>query len=1083
MSAIPTTPDLTLAAAAVRGALVGLTRRLRLMLLVRGVLIAASAWLGVVFLVGMLDALFRWSDPGVLVLGTTAVAGSLAWLIWRRVWPAIASPPGEVEVARLYESQAGEGGGNVTSTAAALVAVPGPLLRGLAAAAVFEAERRLAQRPPRRALALRPLAGPLLALAGMVGVFATTSVLAPQTTWIAMSRLASPYAPPVWPARCVLVEVDTPERIAEGGDWSVNIINRRGDLPDDLRVLIRSGGASANGEEEPATLALARSPNAGRATGEMRNVRDAFRYRIVGGDDRDQPWRKVTLVTPPRLTRLTVRVTPPPAVDAEPVEYESDPIVCWQNATITATGRFSRPVKEGRLVVQWRKDERADASRKDHPRYSEKAHYDLAVTDGGFGVAFPAASDDFLRVAASARYWLAMTDLQGFYFITPVRTIEARPDQPPRLLRVFPEDYAWATREGALPLTILAADDVRVSGATVTTEAGNAAGKSIPIGEMAWPLASSQAEEALANEQGWIGWIRRATAPAKADASAEGPGAFAREPAPGAAERFAVLSQRIPVKTLAAGVEDDTVEYRVSVRDSAGHPSPELQRRLALVTPGRFEEMLCQRLTALARDLVELAETAEVAAGRSRQIASKQPAAREPRRAITPVRNTDGGAAMLATRQAMNVAEGLREGLVTSDDSAAAKAAGIPLLTPLGPAASARWDRLADLTRSRIGSLAAGPLWQAESQLALAFSVAPAVSDDSGASRDRAEFASRHTAAAGHWESLAAGLREVAADLQAHVEAARLVAALQSLIEQQEQLLAPSGDPLSPSLPAEQQQLRLSLTDFVVGVSRLVAAERPGETEGGFAASPRASLAAAFSPCLEIVRGQAPEVSMTLAALELERAADRREAVFPNRAHMHQQAALEALEAMLAALADIASADAALGGFAPRDGGEANGGSPNGNAGDPANGNDVSQPSHAANGSAARNGETPGAHNGQADVNPANGNTGSADAENGDRPRENDPAASAPGDATNPDGGHRSGEAPNEGTTPEARGEGGGSIPSPARQKELMLGAWKYLPPKMQQRVAAPPAAEFLPEYAEAISEYYQRLASGGARR
>jgi hypothetical protein len=310
MTPLPT-PHLDELFARLRARLVGHVQRHALGRL----LLTASAGLGVLFLADVSLEL-----PGAVRLLLLALLfGGVAFVVWHHYKRPMAEIPERVGLAVLLERAHPELNELFTSAAQlSRTKAQGEHERSLIQSLITRAE---ASAPTFEFSAVEDPTGPRRALFGGLASLLILSLLLGSNTErsaIFFARMAG--AGPAWP-RATTLRVEIPlasgtvevspdgEHLAvscaRGSDIPV-VIRAEGELPDQV-ILQHSGGART----------ILPRTGAGVFRTLLRSVQDDMSFGVVGGDDTDgTPTVAITVLQPPDVIGLAVRITPPPYTGA-----------------------------------------------------------------------------------------------------------------------------------------------------------------------------------------------------------------------------------------------------------------------------------------------------------------------------------------------------------------------------------------------------------------------------------------------------------------------------------------------------------------------------------------------------------------------------------------------------------------------------------------------------------------------------------------------------------------------------------------------------------------------------------------------
>lgn len=402
-----------------------------------------AALVSAVVVLGLLDYLIRFEDPGLRVLCTLSVACAAAAGVWRFLYRPLARRWRDVEMARRVERRFPALGDQLSTAVEFLAqseddpeAGSALLRRWVVSATTAQADAldfsaALDRRPTRRALR---------AAGGCAALAAALLLAAPQSALLAVARLANPLGAAAWPRHNNLELRDLPARLAAGQSFEVVAFDRFDKpLPTDARLLIRyPDGAEGNEESEPLQAQgqelVGRKPNVGRP----------FEYRVVGGDDRSMPWRALEVIEPPRVESLQVKVHPP-AYTGWPAETADRTVRALRGSRVEFTATTTKKVV-------------AVTVRREHgPALQARVERD------GFGFHLPADLAEPLRVDKSERYWFALRDEQEVVGGEGEKwEIQALADEPPSVVVEQPAANLFLTPEAIVPLRVLAKDDLAV---------------------------------------------------------------------------------------------------------------------------------------------------------------------------------------------------------------------------------------------------------------------------------------------------------------------------------------------------------------------------------------------------------------------------------------------------------------------------------------------------------------------------------------------------------------------------------------------------------------------------------------------
>ncbi len=228
------------------------------------------------------DYLLRLEDRGVRLMALATVIGIAAWSIVRFLLPAWHYHPSRVEIARHVEQRFPGLSDRLASTVEFLQASEDDPTAGsarLRRAVILETESDAADLDWRSVVDIRAAQAALTVAAATVALAAVIAIIAPKEAGIGLDRLFNPLSNAVWPHVHNLAFKNPVTRLALGQPFEVEVIDRHGTPPDDVRIQYRYATATGemNHDEEKV-----RSIN-GTLLARKDQVVRPFEYRAVGG--------------------------------------------------------------------------------------------------------------------------------------------------------------------------------------------------------------------------------------------------------------------------------------------------------------------------------------------------------------------------------------------------------------------------------------------------------------------------------------------------------------------------------------------------------------------------------------------------------------------------------------------------------------------------------------------------------------------------------------------------------------------------------------------------------------------------------
>ena len=403
----------------------------------------------------------------------------------------------------------------------------------------------LDQRPTRRALVT------LLSVVALIGWAFWTDAVAARQGAQRLILLGGP-----WPRWNDLWFVDPPKRLARGADFVVELTDRNGRLPDEVNIYYIFEGERGRVHKRPM------KPRGDRMLDRLENVTRSFRFRAVGGDDREMPWTEVAVEEPPRIEDLTV-TTEPPAYTGLPAVTTDGHVRALVGTSLRLRARVDRPLARARL-------------RSDPPDLV--AGVSLELEDNGRSIIAATSGGEWL-VTSSGSYWLELQDQQGVEAATEVRwQIAAVTDEPPTVSLEQPSDHAAVTSGGVLPLKALVKDDLGL----VSVELRYTRSTSPDAEEQVVTLMDADDLRSETTEGDHLNLAALL-----------------------AQDHSRTVEFEWPLNELPELKPGDSIEFYVAAQDRVPHTGRSTARRVAIISADEFEDRLAQRRAAILQQLNE----------------------------------------------------------------------------------------------------------------------------------------------------------------------------------------------------------------------------------------------------------------------------------------------------------------------------------------------------------------------------------------------------------------------------------------------------------------------------------------------
>jgi hypothetical protein len=422
-------------------------RRARRLMLLQAVAKVVTAILVALLATGAIDYLLRSDDRGLRILLSGTVCTVAVWSLSIWLIATMRHRLSIIQVAQQMERRYPELLSDLSSAAAFL---KGPtdeigVSTALRRAAIEQAQRETGIRSFDHVVDRRPTLWVLLAMQTLIVVVLVLFYLAPETSLTGLRRLAMPFAESPWPPRHELVIVGAPLAIPAGGDFSFSVSNRDGRLPRDLVVQYWFAGRPEGDVDE---YMLKPNSDEDRVAHELSGVTVEFKYRVLGGDDRDMAWRFVRVIEPAELISLQSTILPP-AYAPWPPRSSSGDVSALVGSKIEIAGTATKPLAAATI----------------HVGSGDRVEQFSANIDAS-GYKFTLSADQIRSwvVAESGEYWITLRDVEaGVSHESRRWSVEAVVDQPPTLQVHQPVTISLATPFGILPVRIEATDDVAIS--------------------------------------------------------------------------------------------------------------------------------------------------------------------------------------------------------------------------------------------------------------------------------------------------------------------------------------------------------------------------------------------------------------------------------------------------------------------------------------------------------------------------------------------------------------------------------------------------------------------------------------------
>ena len=422
--------------ASVRRAIRGLT-------LVRGLAWGIVSVLGAVLLLGTADYLIHFQDPGIRLICSLLTLALAAWTLYRYLVVPGIRRLADVDVAQRVERCFPQLNDRLASSITFLKQSEDDREAGSAAlrrAVITDAEVELEDLDLRAVVDRRPAKRATAWAAAFCLVVALLALVDASSVRIAMVRLAQPLGDTHWPRANYLVLKSSPKRIAAGQTFEVELYDRNGHLPDEVRIHYRYDRRNPS-TDETELMQLYDSEAGAVMLARKERVTRPFEYRAEGGDDDSMDWISLEVVEPPRVESFSVMLYPPEYTGWSPAESDKQiRALHGTHAQINATA--TKPLQSARLRREDGEEIAADISEDEH------------------GFSIPTGR---MTIDKSGAYWFVLEDNEQLIGGTDERwDIRAVPDTPPSVTIEQPASNIFVTQEAVVPIRVLVKDNLAI---------------------------------------------------------------------------------------------------------------------------------------------------------------------------------------------------------------------------------------------------------------------------------------------------------------------------------------------------------------------------------------------------------------------------------------------------------------------------------------------------------------------------------------------------------------------------------------------------------------------------------------------
>jgi hypothetical protein len=417
----------------------------RLVLRERGVAVCRilATLIGAALVLGLIDYVLRFSDPGLRIMATSALVAATLWALYRWWYLPSRSALVPLSVARRVEAHFPQLNDSLASALEFLQQSEEDRTAGsaqLRRLVVAHAENTIDGLPMDEVIDRRPLRRAAAWLAAASVGLALCLAWDAGAVRTAMARLAAPLGTTAWPRQHHLAFRNPPTRLAAGQTFEVELVDLSGQLPDEVRIEYRT---AQSGRRDAAFEPMKRSGDVMVARRE--NIRTSFAFRAAGGDDDTMPWHTVEVVDPPQLESLSITVHPPAysGLPAKPAQRHLDVI---SGSGIEMRGVASEALSAAQILPQDAKPIPATITSDEAGR--ERRGFRVAP---GRWIA-----------TSSGSYRIELADDGALAGVVGRWNLRVEPDSPPSVSWQTPRDDLYVLREAVVPIRLAVKDNLAV---------------------------------------------------------------------------------------------------------------------------------------------------------------------------------------------------------------------------------------------------------------------------------------------------------------------------------------------------------------------------------------------------------------------------------------------------------------------------------------------------------------------------------------------------------------------------------------------------------------------------------------------
>ncbi len=567
--------------------LAGLRRRVRLLVIIRGLCAILSTALGAAILLGLTDYALRFQDRGLRMMVSLALLGAFGWACYRFFYlPAVVRFRDADLAVKLQRRFPALDDRLLSAVEFIAQAEDDPTAGspGLRRSVIAQTTAETADVNFNQAVSPRPMVHAVLLSIIICSAAAMLAMLDPAASRTALARLVNPLGNAAWPQKNHLAIRNPVDRVGRGRAFEIEAVDSAA-APLPAEVFIHYRFPAADGAMTEESVLMHQVHNT--AVARRENVARPFSYRVEGGDDLSMPWFPVEVVEPPAVESLSIRLIPP-FYTGLPAEKAENDVRALVGTRLEIDAKAMKPLQTAVLCLE------------------DGREFPGRLSPDGTRIAI---NDAALVVEKSGSYWFRLTDREGLTGGENDRwEIVALADSPPSVTIEQPAANLYVTPRAVVPLRITAKDDLAVRDVNVAffTLGATTNLRSVP----GLPSSASAGPPTSASQETLAG----ATAGSPSSASQEtiiplytGPQQITRQdssglsqPAPSGQRQIVEYLWQLEPLRLVPGMQ---VVFQAVASDYLPQTTRSEPRRLIVVTPREIEDRIAGRQNLLLSEL------------------------------------------------------------------------------------------------------------------------------------------------------------------------------------------------------------------------------------------------------------------------------------------------------------------------------------------------------------------------------------------------------------------------------------------------------------------------------------------------